>query len=351
MLVPVLGPLRAGASPIDDKRAQAARLQQQIEDLDRRLEVLDEQYNRAVLAVRQSDAAVTKAQADLAAANERFRAVRTRLASEAVTAYVHGGSTSVLAQITSSDARELPVRRQYMATAAADEQRTIDELKAARQDLTTQRARLDTAQKAAHTAAAQVATSRDAASKAIAQQQATLAQVKGELTQLVAEEAARRAAAEAARARAAQLAREAAAAAAAQRASRSSVRDAPSSNAPPVGHGAGAAVAEARRQIGKPYQWGAAGPNSFDCSGLVQWAWRAGGVTLDHSTYAQWDETTHIPIASLQPGDIVFFGSDLHHDGLYVGDGQMIEAPHTGEYVRYASIWRSDLRGAGRVNG
>ena len=61
------------------------------------------------------------------------------------------------------------------------------------------------------------------------------------------------------------------------------------------------AVSYAEAQIGKPYQWGAAGPNSFDCSGLVLYAWRAGGVSLDHSTYAQWDETTHIPIAQLQP--------------------------------------------------
>ena len=109
-----------------------------------------------------------------------------------------------------------------------------------------------------------------------------------------------------------------------------------------------AAVAEAQRQIGKPYQWGAAGPDSFDCSGLTMWAWGHAGVSLPHYTKAQYDATTHISISDLQPGDLVFFGSDFHHMGLYVGGGQMIEAPHTGANVRYASIYRSDLIAASR---
>jgi cell wall-associated NlpC family hydrolase len=83
---------------------------------------------------------------------------------------------------------------------------------------------------------------------------------------------------------------------------------------------------------------------------LVLFSWRAGGKSLPHSAAAQYDATTRVAIADLQPGDIVFFGSDLHHNGLYVGGGQMIEAPHSGTVVRYASIYRSDLYGGGRVN-
>jgi cell wall-associated NlpC family hydrolase len=107
-----------------------------------------------------------------------------------------------------------------------------------------------------------------------------------------------------------------------------------------------AVLAYARAQLGKPYQWGASGPNAFDCSGLTMQAWARAGVYLDHYTGAQWDETSRVAISDLRPGDLVFFGDSgptAHHMGLYVGGGQMIEAPHTGASVRYASIYRSDL--------
>ncbi len=80
------------------------------------------------------------------------------------------------------------------------------------------------------------------------------------------------------------------------------------------------------------------------------WAWKAAGKSLPHNAAAQYNATARVDIDDLQPGDIVFFGSDLHHDGLYVGNGQMIEAPSTGQVVRYASIYRSDLvQSGGRV--
>jgi cell wall-associated NlpC family hydrolase len=111
-------------------------------------------------------------------------------------------------------------------------------------------------------------------------------------------------------------------------------------------------VAEARRQLGKPYHWGAAGPDSFDCSGLTMWAWRAAGVALAHYSGAQYSATTHIPLSELQPGDLVFFYSDLSHVGIYVGGGQMIHAPQTGDVVRYASIFAEGSPiYAGRVTG
>jgi cell wall-associated NlpC family hydrolase len=77
-------------------------------------------------------------------------------------------------------------------------------------------------------------------------------------------------------------------------------------------------------------------------------AWKAGGVSLPHSAEAQYSAIAHVSTSSLQPGDLLFYGSPIHHVGIYVGNGQMIEAPQTGEVVRYASIWRSDLVGAGR---
>jgi peptidoglycan DL-endopeptidase CwlO len=109
-----------------------------------------------------------------------------------------------------------------------------------------------------------------------------------------------------------------------------------------------AVVAFARTQIGKPYRYGADGPSSYDCSGLAKAAWAKVGVELAHYTGAQWNEGLHVSRAQLRPGDLVFFGSDVHHVGIYIGGGNMIEAPHTGLDVRIAPAFRSDYVGAVR---
>ena len=114
--------------------------------------------------------------------------------------------------------------------------------------------------------------------------------------------------------------------------------------------GASAAIAYARAQIGKPYRYAGAGPDSFDCSGLTMMAWARGGVSMSHGSQAQWAAFPKVPIPDLQPGDLVFFGSSgpsNHHVGLYIGGGTMIEAPHTGTFVRYSTIYRPDLVSTG----
>ena len=99
----------------------------------------------------------------------------------------------------------------------------------------------------------------------------------------------------------------------------------------------GAALAFARAQIGKPYRWGGTGPNSWDCSGLVQAAWRAGGVELPRTTREMVLKGTPVKRADLQPGDLVF--PDPGHVQLYAGGGNIIEAPRTGENVKERAMW------------
>ncbi len=107
---------------------------------------------------------------------------------------------------------------------------------------------------------------------------------------------------------------------------------------PPSSSGASAAVAAALSQLGVPYQWGASSPGvAFDCSGLTSWAWGQAGVSLDHFTGAQWNEGTHVSRGDLQPGDLVFF-SGLSHVGMYIGGGQFVHAPHTGDVVKISSL-------------
>ena len=100
----------------------------------------------------------------------------------------------------------------------------------------------------------------------------------------------------------------------------------------PTGTQADKAVAFAYAQLGKPYEWGATGPNAYDCSGLVQAAWAAAGLAIPRTTYEDWDDLQHIPVSEMAPGDLIIF-DDEGHVGMYVGDGYFIDAPTTGKDV------------------
>jgi cell wall-associated NlpC family hydrolase len=116
-----------------------------------------------------------------------------------------------------------------------------------------------------------------------------------------------------------------------------------------------AAVRWALAQLGDPYRWGAIGPNAFDCSGLTSSAYRAAGTGIPRVSRDQWNAGPHVDVPNLLPGDLVFYASDtrnpgtIHHVGMYIGNGLMVHAPHTGDVVRVASIWRVGYIGATRV--
>jgi cell wall-associated NlpC family hydrolase len=101
------------------------------------------------------------------------------------------------------------------------------------------------------------------------------------------------------------------------------------------------ALRAALSQRGKPYVWGAAGPNAYDCSGLVMWAYAQVGVHLDHYTGLQWQEGEHISRSQLQPGDLIFFFSTISHVAMYIGDGLMVDAPSFGQDVMVQRIYWS----------
>lgn len=106
-----------------------------------------------------------------------------------------------------------------------------------------------------------------------------------------------------------------------------------------TGSGPGYTAAQfACAQIGKPYQYGSGGPDSYDCSGLTQAAWAAAGVSLTHYTGAQWNEGTPVSRSEAIPGDLVFFYDNLSHVGIYVGNGLMVDAPRTGTTVSMRSV-------------
>ncbi|MEU2792813.1 NlpC/P60 family protein [Streptomyces sp. NPDC007100] len=108
------------------------------------------------------------------------------------------------------------------------------------------------------------------------------------------------------------------------------------------------ALAFARAQMGKPYVWGATGPNSYDCSGLTQAAWKAAGVSLPRTTWDQVKAGDRVATKDLKPGDLVFFYDDISHVGMYIGDGKMIHAPKPGASVRVESIYYMPIYGSVR---
>lgn len=133
--------------------------------------------------------------------------------------------------------------------------------------------------------------------------------------------------------------------------SSATVRVAPPPGGPPPAPNprAKAAIDAAYSVIGVPYQWGGSSPETgFDCSGLTMWAWAHAGVALPHSSQMQYDVLPHVAREDLQPGDLVFFYSPIHHVGIYIGGGRMIDSPHTGTVVQIRAILWSVYVGAAR---
>ncbi|MFF0229627.1 NlpC/P60 family protein [Micromonospora sp. NPDC005252] len=124
--------------------------------------------------------------------------------------------------------------------------------------------------------------------------------------------------------------------------------EAEATNVPAVAGDAGAAVRYAFGAVGKPYVWAGEGPNGYDCSGLTLAAWRAAGRSLPHNARMQWGAVAHIGRGDLRPGDLIFY-SGLGHVALYVGDGQVIDAPSAGRNVLKRGMNMMSIHGYGRV--
>ncbi|MEU3000943.1 NlpC/P60 family protein [Streptomyces sp. NPDC006995] len=120
-----------------------------------------------------------------------------------------------------------------------------------------------------------------------------------------------------------------------------------SSTRPPTRQG-GDAVAFAVRQIGKPYVWGAEGPDSFDCSGLTSRAWSAAGRTIPRTSQEQWKQLPRVPVSGLRPGDLVVYFPKATHVALYIGDGLVVQAPRPGARVKVSPLASNPLLGAVR---
>jgi cell wall-associated NlpC family hydrolase len=325
-----------------DPKITAAQAQAQLQSLSDKSEVLVEKFNAAQSQLTSAQHALSADQSAVARAKVGVEAMQSQVAMLAAAAYESGGSTTLELLLSSGNPQAALNRA---GTLAMLSQQQGQQLRAAT---------------AAHNKLAQAQASAAQQLKTIQALQASLKAQEKTIAGLVAQQQtllnASQAEISAANAKAAA---QAAAKAATQAASRAKARVAlPKAVAPtkqsvavPVSSSGkvSAALKYAYAQLGKPYRWAGAGPNSFDCSGLTMRAWQAAGVSLGHNAAGQYSSTRHVSRSQLQPGDLVFFGHPIHHVGIYIGNGNMIEAPYTGADVRITNFgYRHDYAGASR---
>ena len=352
-------------------------------------QIAGEDLNEATIALQEATATANQASADADAAEAAFQEGKQQIASVAQAAYRNGGGTlDALAPYLDSDGLRSVETKQAgissfsssaeakMQNVAALEQVAKVTRDAANTALANQKAATDEVQKrtdaanqaatAAQNEAARVAAQRGAYVQELATKQNTTVELINEreaALEAERQEAARIAAEQAAAAAEAQ--RQADAAAAAERAAAADASSSydddgdddysysapsysyeePSYSAPSYsGGGADTAIATAKSYLGVPYVWGGESYGGVDCSGLTMLAWESAGVDLPHLSRAQYSYGTHVPIGSMEAGDLIFWSSNgtqsgIYHVAIYLGGGQMIEAPTFGVPVRITGVY------------
>lgn len=331
------------APPLTIEQAKA-----QLAALEDKQAVAVESFDAGQITLATAQRSAATAQTSVTRQQAKVAAAQQRLSGLARMAYMGGGIdpvTGLLAGQGSSDVVERVGNLDQIARARSTQSL---ELRAQEADLIgLQRVQHDKLQ-AAQDAQRKLDEDRTSVTKLVSAQQSVLDHLQDQARKaLLAEQAKERAAAAAAAAQAAAEA-EAAIHAAAAAPTATALNTVAGGAAPvagpstqtivaPVGPSSVAAtvLAAAFSQRGKPYQWGGSGPNTYDCSGLVMWAFAHAGISMPHSAGAQYGYGTHVSLSQLQPGDIVFFdeGGIIGHDGIYVGGGMMIDANHTGGWV------------------
>ena len=350
-----------GATPkeeIANRRAQAVAARAEMARLGAQLEPAIERYNRAVVELEQVNAEIAYNQQRITFTKANLATTQVTLDEKLEQSYRVGEPdliTSILGQQSLSDILAVSELFDRSQNQAAD---LIGGLQNDKRALASQRKALDKAEARATELRAQRAAEKVAIDQGVAKQQSLAVGLEGEIATLMAEEQARQE-----RLRTAAIDALAAQEAANSGSSSSSssggdisiggsvdVGDGGAIELPPTDGSIGAqAVAAAMQYLGTPYVWGGASPGGFDCSGLTQYAYAQVGVSITHYTGSQWNEGVRVPADQLLPGDLVFFHSDLGHMGMYIGNGQMIHAPQTGDVVKISPLsYVSEYQGAVR---
>jgi len=325
-------------------------------------EVLIERYDQAQVNEQRAASAQAVTEARLRQAERQQAASRLRVARLAAQQFESGGGFSpVTAMLGNADGPQAYLRQVGMGQALAESGTEILAGNQANDAVATvfrtQAHKLLVAKQADLKAANDL---KVAVQAAVSRQQMFVKLTRGKRNKLAGELSAAQSKESSLKA-----ARQAALAAAAAEQAAAAGGPSGSSQVPAWAWGSGASASQgdiaanwALTQLGKPYQWGAAGPATYDCSGLTMVAWAHAGVQLLHYTGYQWQEGPHVPLNQLRRGDLLFFAtntadpSTIHHVGIYIGNGMMVDAPFTGAFVRIDSMYQpGGLIGAVRPAG
>ena len=378
LALPGLAVVRSDAASISQFRDQARRLAAQIDTNGMRIAAIGEQINGANYELGRLRSEIRAISARLRSETEAEAKLRGGMRSMAAQLYVESGQTAMLP--SSATVLKSAAASVYVQAVASKNQKLATDYRKAVESVRKNKRTLEDRERAVSANQRALLGAKRSMESANRSEAALLARVEGELGELVRKEqarveaeATRAAQARAARDEAARRAR--AAAASSTTTGRSNTGSGSPSTASPgstSGSGSGgsgasggggvpfptdpapsprvaAVIAFARAQIGKPYQWGAIGPSTYDCSGLTMQAWAAGGVYMPHYSGAQFSSFPHVSLSNLRPGDLIFKGpGGSAHVSLYVGGGMQIAATHTGDFVRLQPVRYSGLSGAVR---
>jgi peptidoglycan DL-endopeptidase CwlO len=337
-------PARAGADPIIDTEAQATLVAAKLAELNAQLTVLSGKVDDA-----QHSLAVARTHADagrkgLASARHALDQRRSSLSGFAVQAYISGGGPEVT-PIDDLDgvSTQAPVKDGFVKAVNEAREHLVDQASAAARVVAEQSSRLTAEEHSAEQAAAQLVSAQQATTAALTQESDLQSKVDAKLAALIAAQA---------------LTGEGEPDAATPAAAKATLASALLTHLPPAPNPRAAiAVLAALSKVGDPYVWGGAGPDMFDCSGLVMWSWAQAGVSLDHWTGDQINEGQPIAMNQLQPGDLIFMwppgvvGGPPEHVTMYIGNNLIVQAPHVGAYVEVTTIgwWAGAARAAVRI--
>ncbi|MGK5529204.1 NlpC/P60 family protein [Streptomyces sp. URMC 129] len=325
----------------DEAHERAVEVQERVDELYREAGTATQHYNEAQEAADRQQEVADALMDEAAAATEQVNEARRVLGTFATAQYrLGGGLSDTAALILAPDPKSFFDTQNTLNRLTEVQQQAVDDFTERRDEADAQREEATEALAELEAREAELATQERTVQEKLTEARELLEQLTdeeeaelAELERLEREEAERLAE----EARRAQEEREAAEREAGEQAGGGS-----GGNLGDIGGevsgSAEAAIAFAEAQLGKPYVWGATGPNSFDCSGLTQAAWRAAGVDIPRVTWDQVNIGTQVSRDALRPGDLVFFYSDISHVGLYIGDGLMIHAPKPGDVVKVESV-------------
>jgi peptidoglycan DL-endopeptidase CwlO len=346
----------ASADPdIRDKEAQAQAILAELDSLDQSLAVAIEAYNYANVELDKIDVDLDKNARHLRAARKSLKVSQKRIAHRLRDLYVRGDGDSTLEVLLGSRSLDDVIARvEAIQRVSRQDARILTMVKRYKADVETHRKSLQDSRAEQVQIVEERASQKASIEGQLAERQALYESVKDEIARMKEEERRRQAALEAqarARAEAARLAAQAAASAPQTSVATPTydpgiIPAAP----PPDGSRASQVVSIALQYLGVPYVWGGMSPSGFDCSGLTAYVYAQIGVSLPHHAASQYNYGAPVGYDDLQAGDLVFF-SGLSHMGMYIGGGQFIHAPHTGDVVRiaYMSERSGDFVGARRV--